>query len=998
MDRIASSFLFCFTALVKKYQKRFSYFTLRPPAAPRSIARAMRRGRDETPRDARRGRRARTPPRTREGRERCASPSPPPAVDSSGRRDVDDDDAVETARATVDDEAHIAMVTLDANEPVASNIGARAHVTMSPKRMREMGVAAGGWTTVRCYATPRDDDGATRRTSDARGRRKGSRASGASESVAMERAMRVTRDAEAARRAGRATACKALARMTMELDDDDEEREAADEEDADVAYGSRVVLARAWPAPKLPEDGIALSKRVWLSMGCPPGGSVLGVAKRDDIDEDVDGFNASERACVTLKLWAMETSVGGEATVWLERGLRAASGERAERRRGVLEALAKRALDGRGVLVGNIVRLPLLGTSALFEVTSIEPNDVFGDGRGAEISSKTRVVLHPRDVSDGPEKDADGSNDADSSSDSDDIATSAVKRASRAASSQRVSFENLGGVRNHEAALRELVSLPLERPEVFTRCGVKPPRGVLLYGPPGSGKTRLARAAAHASNAKLFVVNGPELVGAHVGESEDALRGVFAAAIESAPSVVLLDELDAIAPAREQSASSDDMMSSRVVATLLSIFDGGGKEALELHRVVVVGTTNRPDAIERALRRPGRFDRELEVGVPTPDDRLEILRAHLRGLNHDLSDEYVEDVSRRAHGFVGADVAALCQHAAMRALTRVIERAELGHGVNGAATDVDDLTRAMDGVRLEEKITEEDFEAARVKVRPSALREVAVEVPDVRWDDVGGLDDVKNRLKEAVEWAEKHPDAMKRVGASPPKGVLLYGPPGCSKTMLARAVASASGRNFISIKGSELFSKWVGDSEKAVRSVFARARTSAPSVIFIDEVDGLAGTRGGEGHGAPSVQDRVITQLLGEMDGLLPSANVTVVAATNRPDLVDGALLRPGRFDRLMYVPPPTSSEDRLAILRVQFKNTPLADDVDLNLAAMSTNGYTGADLSAICREAALAALEENIDATEVCARHVGVAMGRVRASPAPRPELLDMYEKFQRM
>ena len=905
-------------------------------------------------------------------------------------------------RETTRDEETVAMVTLDADEPVVVDIGARAHVTMSPKRMREMGVSAGAWTTVRCYATPRDDSGVHRRMGASRGRVKGSRTR-VEDSEAIERVMRVRREAEEARRAGRAVAWKTLARTTAELDVDDGDEEE-EEEEVNTARGSRVVLARAWPAPKLPEDVVALSKRVWVSMGRPPGGSVLGVAKRDDDDddddEDVDGFTASERACVTLKLWAMETSVGGEATVWLERGLRAASGERATRRRGVLEALAKRALDGRGVMVGNIVRLPLLGTSALFEVTSIEPRDAFGDGRGAEISSRTRVVLRPRDVPEGAKtNDGESASGFDSdSSDSDDVAKSAVKRASRAAASQRVSFENLGGVRHHEAALRELVSLPLERPEVFTRCGVKPPRGVLLHGPPGSGKTRLARAAAHASNAKLFVVNGPELVGAHVGESEDALRGVFAAAIESAPSVVLLDELDAIAPAREQSAASDDMMSSRVVATLLSIFDGGGKDALELNRVVVVGTTNRPDAIERALRRPGRFDRELEVGVPTPDDRLEILRAHLRGLNHDLSDAYVEDVSRRAHGFVGADVAALCQHAAMRALTRVIERTERGDDENATATDVDDLTRAMDGVRLEEKITEEDFEVARVKVRPSALREVAVEIPDVRWDDVGGLDDVKCRLKEAVEWAEKHPDAMKRVGASPPKGVLLYGPPGCSKTMLARAVASASGRNFISIKGSELFSKWVGDSEKAVRAVFARARTSAPSVIFIDEVDGLAGTRGGEGHGAPSVQDRVITQLLGEMDGLVPSANVTVVAATNRPDLVDGALLRPGRFDRLMYVPPPTSPEDRLAILRVQFKSTPLADDVDLNLAAMSTNGYTGADLSAISREAALAALEENIDATVVCARHIGVAMGRVRASPAPRPELLEMYEKFQRM
>jgi len=753
------------------------------------------------------------------------------------------------------------------------------------------------------------------------------------------------------------------------------------------------VLARAWPSATLRDRTLSLSKKVWLSLGSPPGGASLGVAPYDvTTASSVVGraLNASET--LTLRCAAFDDE-SAPAALWLKSALNEANIR--TRSRGTLEALARRALTGRGLLVGNVVRLPLLGASATFEVVAFDPPR--GDGLMMEVTAHTRVVLRAGEENEGVTT-FEGDDEGEDASE-EDVGALAAKRAARAAMTHTVTFDSLGGVGAHECALRELVTLPLRSPEVFTRCGVKPPRGVLLHGPPGSGKTRLARAAAHASNASLFVVNGPELVSAHLGESEEALRGVFLAAIKASPSVVLLDELDAIAPARNQS-SSDDMMSTRIVATMLAIFDGGMASMPELDRVVVIATTNRPDAIERALRRPGRFDRELEIGVPTPKDRLEIFRAHLRGVNHALSEEYVVDLAKRTHGFVGADVAALCQNAAMHALTRVVECAERASG-----GDVDALTQSMQSIAIdgiarlsgEMKVTVSDFEAARVKVRPSALREVAIEIPNVNWDDVGGLDDVKDRLKEAVEWAEKHPEAMKRVGASAPKGILLYGPPGCSKTMLARAVASASGRNFISIKGSELFSKYVGDSEKAVRAVFSRARASSPAVIFIDEVDGLAGTRGGGGEGAPSVQDRVITQLLGEMDGLTQNANVTVVAATNRPDLVDAALLRPGRFDRLLYVPPPSSAEDRMSILRVQLRNTPLAADVDLTMAALATQGYTGADLSAFCREAALAALEESLDATDVCARHISIAMLRCRPSPAPKRELLDVYEKFMR-
>lgn len=981
------------------------------------------RGRDRASRSSTRGRDRDDDDDERDGRGRRSAPVTDMEI---VRQNVA---SKTTLRAAATADARIIKLpetitpcALDARAPVAENVGASAHCIASPKLMRACGATTGSWLELRCYSLADDADAADEatvrldtptRSRSGKDRRTSTGASSSSSSSLFptgggdgSSVKIVVVDDE--RDASDATAFKtnARARLALDIDDDDD-----DEETIDKTIGATTVLARVWPSATLDDDGIQLSRKVWLSMGCPPGGSTFGArALRRESDDgganptvELDGFGIDddESVVVHLTLWALEADVGGEAAVWLDRGLKSDGGRSASRQRGILEALAKRALSGRGVLVGNLVRLPLLGTSALFEVSEIEGPE--SAKRGVEITARTRVALRERQRSAALASASAAKSSTDESDDSDgDVGAAAVRRAARAASSQDVSFESLGGVDAHEAALRELVTLPLTNPKVFTQCGVKPPRGVLLYGPPGSGKTRLARAAAHASNAKLFVVNGPELVSANLGESEEALRAVFLAAIEAAPSVILLDELDAIAPSRNQS-DGDGMMASRIVATMLAIFDGGSQNMPDLDRVVVIATTNRPDAIERSLRRPGRFDREMEVGVPTPKDRLEILRTHLRGIRHSLPEEYVIDLAKSTHGFVGADVAALCQHAAMHALSRMVDSGDASSAPENDSDAVDDITRALGDVTIAPddafKVTVGDFDVARVKVRPSALREVAIEIPRVAWDDVGGLDQVKDRLKEAVEWAEKHPDAMQRVGASAPKGILLYGPPGCSKTMLARAVASASGRNFISIKGSELFSKWVGDSEKAVRSVFSRARTSSPSVIFIDEVDGLAGTRGGGGEGgAPSVQDRVITQLLGEMDGLAPSSNVTVVAATNRPDLVDGALLRPGRFDRLLYVPPPVAAEDRESILKVQFKKTPLADDVDLKMLALSTKGYTGADLSAIAREAALVALEEDINADKVYARHVGAACARVRPSPPPRQELIDMYERFQRM
>ena len=512
--------------------------------------------------------------------------------------------------------------------------------------------------------------------------------------------------------------------------------------------------------------------------------------------------------------------------------------------------------------------------------------------------------------------------------------------------------------------------------------------------------------------------------------------------------MVLLDELDAIAPARAggdglggrgdagASGGGDEQMSARVVAALLSALDGAGgeKDENDMRGVVVVATTNRPEAVDRALRRPGRFDREIEVGVPTPSARREILQKHMRALRHSVTEAQADALARDAHGFVGADVAALCAGAAMQALRRVVGRedqtlvaedlaSKLGSSLRLARRDDDSLTEyssrdarrdATPTTRAPsergateprdfgddaDRVTFADFLAARRRVKPSALREVAVEAPRVAWDDVGGHAAIKQQLREAVEWQERHGDALRRVGAVPPAGTLLYGPPGCSKTMLARAVASASGRNFVTVTGPELHSKYVGESEKAVRALFARAAASAPSVIFLDELDGLVGRRSSHSvGGGPSASDRVLTQLLGEMDGLASaSKNVCVVAATNRPDLVDPALLRPGRFDRALYVPPPTEWEDRAAILRRAARKTPLAPDVDLKMLAMGTAGYTGADLQAYVREAAVCALEEDLESSQVCARHFAAAAARVPPSPPVSAETAAAYASFER-
>ncbi|KAJ7547451.1 hypothetical protein O6H91_08G086500 [Diphasiastrum complanatum] len=584
----------------------------------------------------------------------------------------------------------------------------------------------------------------------------------------------------------------------------------------------------------------------------------------------------------------------------------------------------------------------------------------------------------------------------------------------------------LGGLSEQISTLMEIIEFSLLRPHLLTRFGLQPTRGVLLYGPPGSGKTSLAHAAVSEAGVNILSVNGPEVVSEFYGESEKTLRAVFASAQLAAPCVVFIDELDAITPERKEGSEE---LAQRLVAELLSLMDGSMKQSLD--RVLVIAATNRPEVIDPALRRPGRFDREIEVGVPTPAGRREILETLLLTMDHSLSVNDVESLAADTHGFVGADMAALCNEAAMTALRRYVE------GIAAAKVLLEDPSMAQQEDAGVQKVCEgnsltsqmsqfsdslptdkvatnkeklpnvscivgnlegssevsaescgafelsvnlEDFQAAKTKVRPSAMREVMLEIPKVKWHDIGGQDEVKQQLKEAVEWPQKHGDAFSRIGAQPPRGVLLYGPPGCSKTLMARAVATETGLNFIAVKGPELFSKWVGESEKAVRSLFARARAAAPSVVFFDEIDGLAVARNdGCGEGL-SVGDRVLSQLLVELDGLIPRSSVAVIAATNRPDKIDAALLRPGRLDRLLYVGPP-SEASRCQIFEIHLRQTPCRSDVQIEQLAAQTGGYTGADIAAVCREAAMTALEEDLSSQEVCMRHFEVALTRVQPS-----------------
>ena len=528
-----------------------------------------------------------------------------------------------------------------------------------------------------------------------------------------------------------------------------------------------------------------------------------------------------------------------------------------------------------------------------------------------------------------------------------------------------VTYDDIGGMATTIDQLREMVELPLRYPELFERLGVEPPKGVLLHGPPGTGKTRLARAVANESDAQFFLINGPEIMGSAYGESEQRLRQVFEAATKAAPSIVFIDEIDSIAPKRGQVSGEAE---KRLVAQLLTLMDGLEARA----NLVVIAATNRPEAIDEALRRPGRFDREIVVGVPDERGRREILGIHTRGMP--LGERVdLDELARTTFGFVGADLSALTREAAIETVRRMMPRLNL--------EDRTIPTEVLETLA----VTREDFMEALKRVQPSAMREVMVQAPTTQWSDVGGLDDAQMRLKEGVELPLKDPDAFRRLGIRPAKGFLLYGPPGTGKTLLAKAVAREAQANFIATKSSDLLSKWYGESEQQISRLFARARQVAPTVIFIDELDSLVPARGG-GLGEPQVTERVVNTILAEMDGLEELQSVVVIGATNRPNLVDPALLRPGRFDELIYVGVP-SAEGRRRILAIQTQKMPLADDVDLDAIAARAERFTGADLEDVVRRAGLIALRESLQTREVRHEHFERALAESRASVTPEVE-----------
>jgi transitional endoplasmic reticulum ATPase len=535
----------------------------------------------------------------------------------------------------------------------------------------------------------------------------------------------------------------------------------------------------------------------------------------------------------------------------------------------------------------------------------------------------------------------------------------------------RTTYEDVGGLHEEIQRVREMVELPLRHPELFQRLGIDPPKGVLLHGPPGCGKTLLARAVANESEANFFSINGPEIMSKFYGESEARLREIFQQAQQNAPSIIFIDELDAIAPKREEVTGE---VERRVVAQLLALMDGLSGRG----NVIVIGATNRPGALDPALRRPGRFDREIEIGVSDKKGRYEIIQIHTRGMPL-AEDVDLKKLSEMTHGYTGADLSALGRETAMKALRRYLPQINL------------EEERVPPSVLEKMQVTMDDFANAYKEITPTAMREVYIEVPTIHWDDIGGLEEVKQELKEAVEWPLKNPEIFTRLGIKPPKGILIYGPPGCGKTLLARAVATESEANFITIKGPEVFSKWVGESEKAIREVFRKARMAAPAVIFFDEIDSLSPRRG-LGFSDSGVTERVISQLLTEMDGLITLEDIVVIAATNRPDMVDPAVLRPGRFDRLIYTPEP-DEKSRLQIFKIYTKGMPMAKDVNLVQLAAVTKNYTGADIEALCRETAMHALRKDMNATEVAMKDFDEALKRT--GPSVSPDMEKWYKGF---
>ena len=528
----------------------------------------------------------------------------------------------------------------------------------------------------------------------------------------------------------------------------------------------------------------------------------------------------------------------------------------------------------------------------------------------------------------------------------------------------RVTYDELGGLKNEVQKIREMVELPMRHPELFEKIGVDAPKGVLLYGPPGTGKTLLAKAVAGETNAHFISISGPEIMGKHYGESEERIRELFTQAEENSPSIVFIDEIDSIAPKRDEVSGE---VEKRIVSQLLTLMDGMKSRG----KVVVIAATNRPDSIDPALRRPGRFDREIEIGIPDDEGRYEILSIHTRGMPLDEKVN-LKQISKVTHGFVGADLEVLSKEAAMRSLRKILPEIDL------------DEEKISSEILQKIKITEDEFKDALKEVRPSALREVQVQIPNVTWDDVGGLDNLKEELREAIEWPIKYKEAFDFVDVESPKGVLLHGPPGTGKTLIAKALAKMTESNFISIKGPELLSKWVGESEKGVREIFRKARQAAPCIIFLDEVDALVPRRG-SGDSGTHVTENVVSQILTEIDGLEELNNVLIVGATNRLDIVDDALLRPGRFDRIIEVPNP-DIKGREHIFKIHTKNKPLAEDVDIKKLVELTDGFSGAEISAVASRSALSALK----------RYVNGKAKNVKEIKISQDDLVDAIDKVR--
>ena len=598
------------------------------------------------------------------------------------------------------------------------------------------------------------------------------------------------------------------------------------------------------------------------------------------------------------------------------------------------ENFVKRKLLGQPLSRKDTVLIPILGRAIPFNVVTTVPSGI------VVVTESTQLKVAEKPLLEGEK------------------------------TTPSISYEDIGGLHQEILKIREMVELPLKFPQLFEKLGIDPPKGVLLHGPPGCGKTLVARAVANESEAHFIVINGPEIMSKFYGESEQRLRSIFKDAEDNSPSIVFIDELDAIAPKREDVTGE---VERRVVAQLLALMDG----LIARGQVIVIGATNRPNAVDPALRRPGRFDREIEIHVPDRDSREEILLIHTRGmpLTQDVDLKALANVT---HGYVGADLEALAREAAMKTLRRVLPSVNLSEG--SIPSEVLD--------QLE--VTHDDFLSGFKEITPTAIREVYVESPNVPWTDVGGLAQAITEIREAIEWPLTQKDSFKRIGIKPPRGILLYGPPGCGKTLLAKAVATESEANFISIKGPEVLSKWVGESEKAIREVFRKARLAAPSIIFFDEIDSLIPVRGTSSDS--NVTERVISQLLTELDGLEELKDIVVLAATNRPDIVDPAVLRPGRFDRLIFVNPP-NQKGRLQIFKVYTRDMPLASSVSIKELASVTDGFVGSDIEALCREAGMLALRESFDIENVTMSHFNKALERIH--PTVTPDVIKYYEKI---